>query len=394
MFDAVRQLPAYLSWKDGLDIAIVTVLVYAFLVLLRRTHSRFVVNGISMLFGLYLVSRALNLYLTTTIFQTFLAFFVIIIVVIFQREFRHFFEMVYIWGKPGPKGAEAGGLRVADELVEATGTLAAKRIGALIVIPGRQPVDRLTRGGITVNGRLSVPLLLSIFDPSSPGHDGAVIIEGDRIRKFGVHLPLSENFEKYRSFGTRHRAALGLAESSDALVIAVSEERGTISVAEDGVLTVLSAPDALKERLDPLFRERYGEEAPSRFKGLWTKNIREKLMALAFAFFFWFLLVVQLGGGEVTRELAIPVEFRFLPTEYAVSAVSSEKISVWFRGRNQDFNLLDPEALRVIVNLSRPTEGTARIVLTEALVNRPAAINVVRFSPRSLEFKIEKSIKE
>ena len=109
----------------------------------------------------------------------------------------------------------------------------------------------------------SAPLLLGVFDPSSPGHDGAVIIEGDRVRKFGVHLPLAERFERYSELGTRHGAALGLAERSDMLVVAVSEEHGTISVASAGELRTLVQSEGLREDLASILTQRY-QDNPER----------------------------------------------------------------------------------------------------------------------------------
>jgi diadenylate cyclase len=151
--------------------------------------------------------------------------------------------------------------------------MAMRKLGALIVRPGQPVIDGLLQGGVVLDGQVSTPLLLSIFNASSPGHSGAIIIEGDRVRKFGVHLPLAERFERYSELGKRHRAALGLAERSDALVVAESEERGTISVASGGELRRLMQCEALREDLESVLKQRYQDDPKRPWYWLLTHNL-------------------------------------------------------------------------------------------------------------------------
>jgi diadenylate cyclase len=378
------------GWKDALDIIIVAVLFYAFLLLLRRTHSRFIFNGISVLLVVYAVARFLHLYLTTIVFQAFFAFFAVIIAVVFQRELRSFFEWLYIWGRLSRAQQESLPDRVADQIVEALTYMAKRKIGALIVFPGKQVIDGLLQGGMALDGQVSTPLLLSIFDPTSPGHDGAVIVEADRVRKFSVHLPLAERFEQYGHLGTRHRAALGLAERSDALVVVVSEERGTISVAYSGELRTLAQSGELKENIASILKERFQQDPKRPWHWLLTHNGREKAIAVLFTLLFWAIFVASQGSGVITRPYEAPVEFQFLPRGYAVNEVSRETIAVTLSGRNQDFNLLDPEALRVVIRIPGGVEGHQRIRIEESMISRPSALSVVKFTPRYLEFNIRK----
>jgi diadenylate cyclase len=379
-----------LSWKDALDLIIVAVLFYSFLLLLRRTHARFIVNAIGGLLVLYATARVLNLYLTSLLFQVFFAFFAVIIAVVFQRELRSFFEWFYLWGKWSRAPQESLPDRVADQLVEALTQLATRRFGALIVLPGQQPIDGLLQSGVALDGQVSTPLLLSIFDPSSPGHDGAVIVEGDRIRKFSVHLPLADHFERYNTLGTRHRAALGLAERCDALVVAVSEERGTISVASGGELRTLAQSGALRENLASILKRRCQDDPERPWHWLLTHNVRDKVLAILFTLLLWAIFVASQGSGVVMRPYEVPIEFQFLPRGYTVSDMSRETITVTMSGRNQDFNLLDPEALRVVVRLPGGVEGRQRIRIEESMISRPAALAVVKFTPRYVEFTVRK----
>jgi diadenylate cyclase len=378
------------DWKDALDIIIVAFLFYAFLLLLRRTHSRFIVNGISMLLVLYAMARFLNLYLTSMLFQAFFAFIAVIMAVIFQRELRSFFEWLSIWGKLSRAQQESLPDRVADQIVDALTQLAKRKIGALIVLPGQQVIDGFLQGGVALDGQVSTPLLLSLFDPSTPGHDGAVIVDADRVRKFSVHLPLAERFEHYGTLGTRHRAALGLAERSDALVLAVSEERGTISVASGGELRTLAQSGGLKEDISSILKERFPQDPDRPWHWLLTHNMRDKAIAVLLTLLFWAIFIASLGSGVITRLYEVPVEFQFLPRGFVVSEVSRETIAVTLSGRNQDFNLLEPEALRAVIRLPAGVEGPQRIRIEESMISHPSSLSVVKFTPRYLAFTVRR----
>ena len=178
---------------------------------------------------------------------------------LFQADLLRLLDQIGSWSlyRRPRDGGDAP--EVTDTLTETVAHLADQHTGALIAIRGHQPWERLLRGGIRLDGRLSQPLLVSIFDDSTPGHDGVVLLEGDRVTRFAVHLPLTENLPEASRFGgTRHAAALGLAEQCDALVIVVSEERGTISVAEGEHITELATASELKERLTHFWQRHYG----------------------------------------------------------------------------------------------------------------------------------------
>jgi diadenylate cyclase len=343
-----------------------------------------------MLLMLYAVARFLNLYLTSMLFQAFFAFFAVMIAVIFQRELRSFFEWLNVWGRLSRAQQDSLPDRVADQIVDALTHLARQKIGALVVLPGKQVIDGLLQGGVALDGKVSTPLLLSLFDPTSPGHDGAMIVEADRVRMFSVHLPLAERFEHYGNLGTRHRAALGLAERSDALVVAVSEERGTISVAYGGELRTLAQSGGLKEDISSVLKERF-QQAPTRpWHWLLTHNAREKAIAVLFTLLFWAIFVGSQGSGVITRPYEVPLEFQFLPQGYTISEVSRDTIAVIFSGRNQDFNMLEPEALRVVIRIPGGVAGHQRIRIEESMISRPSPLSVVKFTPRYLEFNVQK----
>lgn len=172
---------------------------------------------------------------------------VVVLLLAFQDDLKRFFERLAVWGLGRQSGSP--GDSTVESVVRTSLALANVRHGALIVLPGREPLDRHLEGGVPLDGTVSDLLLLSLFDPHSPGHDGAIVVDTERVRRFGVHLPLSADFAELGSRGTRHAAALGLTEQCDALVVVVSEERGVVSVAEGGSLSEVESPDALRARI-------------------------------------------------------------------------------------------------------------------------------------------------
>jgi len=242
---------------DLVDVAIVAGLLWAALSFVRRSRARIALAGVAIAGGLFLLARQLELQMTVWLLQGFFAVLVLVLVVVFQEDLRRLFEQIAVWSLR--RTTDAASPDVVDALVGAVRRLVANRTGALLVIPGREPIDRHVAGGIALGGLLSEPLLLSLFDQHSPGHDGAVLLEGGRVSRFALHLPLSTDSSQIGVGGTRHAAALGLAERSDALVIVVSEERGVVSVARDGRLLQLrwsascggSSPSAARRRAAP-----------------------------------------------------------------------------------------------------------------------------------------------
>ena len=242
-------------------------LLWAGIVWLQRTRARLAMLGVGIVGVVYLVASRLGLQLTAWILQGFVAVFVFVVVVVFQDDLRRLFEQIAVWGlRRRPTTSPP---QVVDILTRSVARLARTRTGALVVLPGLDPLDRHIEGGIELGARISEPLLLSLFDASSPGHDGAVLVEGDRATRFAVHLPLSTDRGQLGQGGTRHAAGLGLSERADALCVVVSEERGTVSVARDGLLRVLPQPEALASELHSFIAATSPSEAPlARWRGL------------------------------------------------------------------------------------------------------------------------------
>jgi DNA integrity scanning protein DisA with diadenylate cyclase activity len=198
-----------IRFVDIVDILIVTALVTVAIVWIRRTRVDRIALIFILLAGLYIVARLAGLSLLSGLFEGSLALYVLVAVVIFQKELRRFFEGIAGWGLGRP--SRSAKYDPTDLLVECLSTLSQRAIGALIVLPGGESIEGHVEGGIDLDGKLSRPLLYSIFDPNSVGHDGAVVVDGDRVTKFSVHsicgILRSIKATSYASFFTASRAS-------------------------------------------------------------------------------------------------------------------------------------------------------------------------------------------
>jgi diadenylate cyclase len=247
---------------DLVDILVVAILIYALLVLLKGTRAMQMLWGIIIIAALYLVATAFHLLTLSTILSNLLVFVPVAIIVLFQQEIR---RMLAAFGSTGwlRFGSSQGeGPVMINELALAAQALASRRVGALIAIQRRDNLATWADTGIPLEAQFSYDLLLTIFVPGTPLHDGAVVIRGGRMVAASCFLPLTTSHELSTELGTRHRAAIGLTEESDALVVVVSEETGTISLAVDEQLLRPLDEMTLRNALaDNLYQLHRGEEA-------------------------------------------------------------------------------------------------------------------------------------
>jgi diadenylate cyclase len=237
------------TWTDVLDVLIVSFIIYELLQFIRGTHAVQMALGGFVLVVLYWGSKLLNLETVNWLLRTFMPYVVFGIIVVFQSEIRK--VLAHIGRTPGLFGA-FGAQRaedVIDELVLASTTLAAQRTGAIIVLEREIGLRSYIETGIGLDALVTYDLLLNIFSPGTPLHDGAVIIQGNRIAAAACFLPLSVNAELSRALGSRHRAAIGVTEDTDAIAVVVSEETGQISLVVAGEMRRGFDGGTLKEAL-------------------------------------------------------------------------------------------------------------------------------------------------
>lgn len=222
---------------DFLDVLIVAILIYNLLTLFKGTRTVQIIIGFVIIIGIFLMSDLCNLRTLNWLLRYFFMYAGLIIIVLFQPEIRHLLStmsrnpLIRVFNK-APRMHET-----MDDLVFAVNAMSEKRIGGIILLEKNVGLRNYIEAGIRVDGIVSYDLLLSIFHPTSPLHDGAVIIRGDRILAAACFLPLTLNPRLSRELGSRHRAAIGVSEESDAIALVVSEERGEISIAHQGKIT-------------------------------------------------------------------------------------------------------------------------------------------------------------
>jgi diadenylate cyclase len=223
------------GWADLIEILLVAFLLYRILLVIQRTRAMQIVLGVVLLAFTYGAARLLDLILVRTLLEAAFQYGAIAVLVVFQPELRAALARL---GQNRMMKAfhHLEGSRVAEEVIEATERLARARHGAIIAIEQEVGLGEYAETGSAVEAPVSAEMLVTIFTPYSPLHDGAVLISGDRIRSAGAILPLTQSPVRDRSLGTRHRAALGLSEETDAIVIVVSEETAQVAVAIGGTL--------------------------------------------------------------------------------------------------------------------------------------------------------------
>lgn len=245
---------ATFGWRDVIDILLVTVVIYRVFLLFRGTRAAQIVMGLGALVAATLLARSLGLHSVQWILDSFWSFWVLALVVLFQPELRRALASVgqgrFVQTLIGASGRERA--HVLDEVASATEALAARRIGALIVIERTTGLRQYAELGVPLDALVSADLLISVFLPYAPLHDGAVFLQGSRIVAAGCFLPLSRSVQVGRALGTRHRAALGITEETDAVAVIVSEETGRVSLSVGGRLETLDSGDAVRRRLGEL----------------------------------------------------------------------------------------------------------------------------------------------
>lgn len=243
ILDGIVKLALSVQWYDILDIAIVALLIYYCIKLVRQTRAFNLVKGIVFLGVIYLLVSALNMSATSYLFSHLFGDIVIVMILLFQPEIRQAiegfgrgdFRRINLFSGRGA-GENDESRAAASNIAKAMANMSEKKIGALIVLEGKTPLGEIIKTGSRVDASVSSPVIENIFFPKAPLHDGAMIIRDNRIHSAGCILPLSKA-DISKELGTRHRAALGMSENSDALVLVVSEETGAISFAHFGQLT-------------------------------------------------------------------------------------------------------------------------------------------------------------
>ncbi|MCK5011217.1 MAG: diadenylate cyclase CdaA [Deltaproteobacteria bacterium] len=238
---------------DAIDILIVAFIIYRIILLIKGTRAVQMLIGIVVVLGLYIISLRVGFFTLHWILNNFIASMVLVIIVIFQDDIRRALTRVGRNPFISSSSDKLEKVEITEEVVRACMALAEKGTGALIVFERKTGLNNYIEKGILIDGCIQTETIVSVFQPTSPLHDGAIIIQEGRIAAAGCLLPLDTNIEISSTFGTRHRCALSLSKEADAVIVIVSEERGTISLAFEGTMRLNLSEQVLRDTLLKLF---------------------------------------------------------------------------------------------------------------------------------------------
>lgn len=384
MSDIVQLFTELSDWRVLLDIVVFAAFFYTIYRTLRASGTWKIAVALSLAAVTSMVASFLELRGVEWLFSNLSQVAVIALLIIFQPEVRRFLEHSIGFGRNNIKG-ESRDLGVL--LDEALFDLAGRNWGALIVLPGKDPLKQWLTEGVLLDAHPSHSLLLSIFDPDSPGHDGAVIIDNGRVQSFGVRLPLSASNKLPQKFGTRHHAALGLAEKTDAVVLAVSEERGVISVFQGGRINELEKRGDLQDRLligrgQGLKKQKHMGSSRKQWRA-WF----EIAASICLAILFW---LVVISSRIYIREtyVAVPIEYSKPPANLILSEDRLPEAKLLLEGPASLLDNLGPSQVRLKVDLSQMAAGRQLVNLTEENIELPKNINIKEIQPANVTLEL------
>ncbi len=247
-----------IRWQDVVDILVVAFIIYQVFILIKGTRAVQILIGLVVIFAAFLIARKIELLTLHWLLNNFLSSVILVIIILFKTEIRRVLAQV---GRSPFVKTPAETLQTIEEVIKASIYLSSRLTGALIVLERQTGLNDYVRTGTMMDARVSWELLVSIFHTQSPIHDGAVIIQNSKITAAGCYFPLSRGTKVSKSYGSRHRAALGLSEEADSAVVVVSEETGRISVAINGRFTRGLDSTTLKRVLQTLFEKGKGRRA-------------------------------------------------------------------------------------------------------------------------------------
>jgi diadenylate cyclase len=375
-------------WSYLIDIGIMTFIIYQAYLRFRGTRAIRILEGVAILGLGGLAAQKAGLFLTSWLLSGIGAAAVVFFIVIFQAEIRQMLERV------NPRLPASLFRQLPQEglapLSETIFALAAKRCGALFVFERRDFLDPLFRSpGVIIDAQVSPELIESLFTPPTPLHDGALYLREGRIYRAGCVLPLSENPRLASFYGTRHRAALGISEQSDALAVVISEERGVVSVAEKGTLEVVKTPAALLTWLTGRLSAPT-EQSRKQWLNLElvTQNWRPKLASLMIVGILWFVLV---GRQDTEVGFSVPVLYTNVPKTLSIQDQGVQEVYVRVRGSEEMLNFLDMTRLRVAIDLRDAKAGTQRYRLAATNINLPPGLQLIGIDPAEIRLRLRET---
>ncbi len=380
------------TWRDIADILFLTIVAYQLYVWFRESRALRVIIGLVALGGIYSIAKFWGLFLTTWVFQILWQVLLILLLILFQAEIRQVLEKV------SPMRYLRSRRRVfqktfAKELSQTLFEMAADRTGALIVLARNDNPSEFVRAGQTIMALPESALIKSIFNRSAPAHDGAVVIAQDRITQMGCILPLSEDEDLPEKYGTRHRAALGLSEVTDAICLVVSEERSEVATVVEGKIVTWQDPGALAGNLSEIIAgpEIRVPTLKGFLKGIFVENWRTKLSALALVTIAWLVLASQ---QEAELTITTPVQHTNVPSHLMLGQGSTPTVDLTLSGRRNTIRTLKDQDVQVSFDLSAITLGRHLIKVSAKNIILPFAVKIDRVAPQKIMVNLRQRPKD
>jgi diadenylate cyclase len=377
-----------LRWQDIIDIGLVSYILFRFYVLFRGTNAFRVLIGMTILWFFQQIAVSMGLIVTSWVVQGVVTLGAFIIIVIFRNEIRTVLlarNLKFIFWGVSSKIVTS----TIETIVQSVFDMARRNCGALIVLPGREDLEDVIQKGIPWQGEMSKEMILSIFWPQNPVHDGAAIIQGDQITQVSAILPLSRRDDLPSYYGTRHRAALGLAETTDALIIAISEERGDVVAAQDSQLKVIKQ----KRRLEQILQQHMGTAAKKS-----RESIKERLMVTAAALIsIIFVTAVWFSvskGVDTLATLETPVVYMNRDPAMEIIRTSSNTVSLELGGSGALIKSIKPDQIQVKLDLSKSKIGPNSFTITRESISLPPGIILKGVTPPVVDVDLDVLIKK
>jgi uncharacterized protein (TIGR00159 family) len=377
-----------LRWQDIVDIILTSYILFRFYILFKGTNVFRILIGMTILWFFQRIAVFLGLIVTSWVVQGVAAVAALIIIVVFRNEIRSVLQArnlkSILWGFSSKTVTTT-----IEIIVESIYEMGLHRTGALLVFPGKDDLEEEVQRGIPWKGVVSKEMIMSIFWPGNPVHDGATIFEGNQIKEVGAILPLSHHDDLPSYYGTRHRAALGLAESSDALVIVVSEERGEVLVAKSSELKEVKQ----KRRLKRYLQEHMG--VATKKQPFMRKETFETAMAALLSIIFvagvWFNVT---RGGETLRTLDISINFMNLDPGMEILDRSVSAVSLDLSGSSALAKSINAAQVDVRLDLGKAVPGKNSFTITSDNISLPPGIILKNVYPSEVDVDLDITIKK
>lgn len=373
-------------WQGIVDLAVLAAAIYLMLRWAREARVVRIALGLLGLHVASLLAGHFDLVITGWLLDSAALVGIAVVVLVYQSDLRNALARLDILRRIFPrKGSPLTPTLLATG--NAAFALARGHLGALMVIVRHDPVTELVSGGLGLGGRVSSEILEAIFQKVSPVHDGAVIIDNDRITRVGVVLPLSQREDVPSYYGTRHRAAMGLAERSDAVVIIVSEERSEVTLVHGRNIIRVESLSDLSERLRALVSS--PPELASPWRRLLFADLGLRAAAVGIAAAVWF--ISNFVTGQTARMVSVPIEFVNVPNGLEVTSQSASTLAVQLQASAWLVDSIGIPQLVAHVDLSTARRGTQDIQVEPRILNLPPGFAVGHISPQALAVRLTPS---